>query len=104
MTKFARFSEAHQLTPYFQAIHGYPDRKADVLTCLKAQHTGPMIFFGDAWADYEAAQQAQVHFIGVETAERSRPFADLNIPTIPNFEDTQAILNSIRQMEQTRRS
>jgi phosphoglycolate phosphatase-like HAD superfamily hydrolase len=56
----------HGLIEAFVEVHGYPETKAEVLHGLRAASPGrPLIFFGDAQADLDAAQQARVPFVAV---------------------------------------
>jgi phosphoglycolate phosphatase-like HAD superfamily hydrolase len=55
------------LGSYFVAVHGSPRTKTEIVRQLLADyHLDPsrVLFLGDAMADYEAAQAADLHFIG----------------------------------------
>ncbi|WP_407540045.1 HAD hydrolase-like protein [Deinococcus radiomollis] len=53
----------HTLTAFFDSVNGYPDSKATTLDRLR--RLGPVIFFGDAPADLEAARQTGTTFVAV---------------------------------------
>lgn len=78
------------LLSYFEKIYAYPSPKPEVLTALKETLQQEVVFFGDTKADYQAAQEAGVHFIGV-TSAKEMPFKDLGIPLIPDFTDHEQV-------------
>lgn len=77
----------HGIEHHFQALYGYPDRKAEVLTRLKQQCDHPIVFFGDAEADHDAAKAAGVSFILVEGSKGLQPLNGESVPTIQDFRD-----------------
>lgn len=81
----------HGIEHHFQALYGYPDRKAEVLTRLKGHCHHPIVFFGDAEADHDAAKAAGVSFILVEGSEGLQPLAGEAVPTIQDFRDHETI-------------
>ncbi|RMG17644.1 MAG: HAD family hydrolase [Bacteroidetes bacterium] len=86
--------ESQGLSHFFEEVYAFPDAKADVMRRLKAEQQAQIVFWGDTLADYRAAQEAGVFFIGVTTA-RQNPFRGLGIPTIPDFTAAQRIDNLI---------
>ncbi len=78
--------EALQIRDQFAEVYAFPDKKADVLTKLKALHPGqPIVFWGDTILDYRASVEARVNFIGIRKPEAD-PFEDVDAHTIPDFE------------------
>lgn len=75
----------HGLREHFEEVYAFPQPKAEVLRALRQRFQAEIVFWGDTLADYRAAQEADVCFIGLTTA-RVNPFASLDIPTIPHFE------------------
>ncbi len=93
-TEIMQILQQRGLTTSFQEIFGYPLSKTEVLLNLKKQLPADRItFFGDALADYEAANASHVRFIGVDV-HHSEVFDSLNIPVIADFSD----LNQINQL------
>lgn len=90
LAEVAEMVQKHGIGHHFAGLFGYPDRKPQVLQRLQQQYQ-PLIFFGDAVADYTAAQSAGVAFIGVVNPDLPHRFADLPIPTIQQFTDPAAI-------------
>jgi hypothetical protein len=80
-----------EITEQFAEVYAFPDKKADVLTKLKEIHPDqPIVFWGDTILDYHASQSADVTFIGVRKPE-GNPFTDLDVHTIPDFEDHEGL-------------
>lgn len=86
----------HNIAHHFARIYGYPSTKEAVLNVLKQEYR-TVIFFGDAIADYEAAQGAGVHFVGVIDTMTSERFDGLGIPCIHQFENMPAIQSVIQK-------
>jgi len=76
--------EDHKLTQYFEGLHAFPEKKAEVMLTLKKKHDAKIVFWGDTLADYAAAQAADVFFIGLSNAGEN-PFSKLSIPCISDF-------------------
>ncbi|MEZ4732465.1 MAG: HAD hydrolase-like protein [Caldilineaceae bacterium] len=58
--------ERRNLLGYFTKVYGSTTAKADALRSIRAVHSGsPLVFFGDAVGDWEAAQAADVAFVAV---------------------------------------
>ena len=87
--------QSKALSHYFQAMYGYPCSKAEVLRQLKSQYReDSIVFFGDAWADYQVAQLAGVRFIGVDVYS-SLTFDNTDVPVIKDFSDLERIAEMI---------
>lgn len=84
----------HHLGDFFEELYAFPSPKAEVMLGLKKRYQAEIVFWGDTMADYRASVDADVHFIGVTTAEVN-PFLDLDIPTIPDFSDQKALQDII---------
>lgn len=80
----------HNLESFFEELYAFPSPKADVMLGLKAHFDAEIVFWGDTMADYQAATEANVHFIGLTTATVN-PFTHLDIPTIPDFSDKERV-------------
>ena len=79
--------QALAIEDHFQAVYAFPDEKTDALSQLRAHHpTRPIVFWGDTLLDYRASRSAQVTFIGVGRPD-ANPFEDLEVHTIPDFQD-----------------
>jgi HAD superfamily hydrolase (TIGR01549 family) len=87
----------HGIFDYFEGVYGYPESKLEVLARLKQEYGMRIIFFGDALADYEAAQKAGVFFVGVES-QAQEIFGNPRISKIGDFTDRrelEAILDKL---------
>ena len=71
---------------YFTKVYGSTTAKADALYAIRAVHRdSPIVFFGDAVGDWEAAQTAAVAFIAVVN-ERDN-FGDQPVIKLWSFAD-----------------
>jgi phosphoglycolate phosphatase-like HAD superfamily hydrolase len=95
LAEIEKLMQEKGLAHYFQAMYGYPSQKTEVLQQLKTQHSEqPFLFFGDGWADYEAAQSAGVLFIGVDTNSLCT-FTQVDIPLINDFSNLDQVIKLI---------
>ncbi len=56
------------LQPYFVEVHGSPRPKADIIREITARYRyipSQCLFIGDALADYRAANETGLHFLGI---------------------------------------
>jgi phosphoglycolate phosphatase-like HAD superfamily hydrolase len=81
--------QQHGILANFEGVYGYPESKAEVLARLKQERGMPLVFFGDALTDYEAAQAAGVSFIGFESQGQEQ-FRE-SVPRVGDFSDQRAL-------------
>lgn len=81
----------HRLTAFLQDWYSTDD-KAEVLLMLKRKFNTNLVFWGDTFADYEAAKKAEVPFIAVVLPHIDRSFAELKVPVIQDFTKKKKIL------------
>jgi HAD superfamily hydrolase (TIGR01509 family) len=63
-----RIVEGKGLQPYFVEVHGSPRPKAEIIRELTARYhyiPDKCLFIGDALADYRAANETGLHFLGI---------------------------------------
>lgn len=87
----------HGIDHHFVDIFGFPERKSQVLQKLKQRYP-KLIFFGDAVADYEAAQSAGAVFIGVINPDLPWRFDGYVVPTIEQFKNSVALHALLREL------
>ncbi|UFU11957.1 HAD hydrolase-like protein (plasmid) [Ideonella dechloratans] len=92
------------LEAHFAAIYGGEMPKAEALRTIKAAHmNGPIVFFGDSSADYEAAREAGAAFVAVVCEHDN--FQSESVVRITDFSHRagveQAILQSLAQRRAT---
>lgn len=76
--------QRRNLLTYFAALYGSTTPKAVALRTIRAANPGkPLVFFGDAIGDWDAAQEAGVAFIAVVN-ERDN-FGDHPVIKLPSF-------------------
>ncbi len=66
-----------QMGRYFTSVHGSPRRKTPIVADLLEKHSlngAECLFVGDAMADYRAAQENALQFIGRVTETQDNPF------------------------------
>ncbi|MEM6846860.1 MAG: HAD family hydrolase [Pseudomonadota bacterium] len=68
--------EARGLTPYFSGINGTPTSKREALETSTAKGAKPRLMVGDAMADFRAAHDAGVPFLGVVPNGHQSPFPE----------------------------
>ena len=67
------------LRDYFREVFGSPREKADLLRDIMTRYrtdSAQLLFVGDAWSDYEAAREAEVHFLGIVASGNENPFPE----------------------------
>lgn len=85
---------------FFKQAFGYPAAKREVLAQLGQDYSpGHVTFFGDALADFEAAQVAGVDFVGVCLDSDSCVFTSLGVPIIRDFSDLPSVIRLIKGAE-----
>jgi len=91
--------EEKRILDFFDSVHGYPSRKSTVLERLVIRFgEGKVVFFGDSPNDWDAAQKAGAHFVGVRLGEIT-PFLDgLDVPIIRDFSDHSALIRLIQAL------
>jgi phosphoglycolate phosphatase-like HAD superfamily hydrolase len=78
------------LAKYFLEIHGSPRTKSEIVRQIMAAHglrSEEAVFLGDALADYEAASDSGLRFIGRVAAGQTNLFP----PDIPEVQDFSGI-------------
>jgi HAD superfamily hydrolase (TIGR01549 family) len=74
-----RVAERKGLDHYFSEIHGSPRAKIDIIHEILARHAlvpNRCLFIGDAVADYQAARDAGLPFLGIVSAGAPSPFPE----------------------------
>lgn len=87
----------HQLTPFLQDWYSTPE-KADVLSMLKRKFQADLVFWGDTYLDYEAAQKANVPFIAVVLPHVTRDFEKFGVPVIQDFSNPNQVLQIVEEL------
>lgn len=87
--------ERRNLLGYFTKVYGSTTAKADALRAIRAIHAdSPIVFFGDATGDWEAARSAAVAFVAVVN-ERDN-FGVLPVMKLHNFANLTEVERCIR--------
>jgi phosphoglycolate phosphatase len=93
--------EANGLLQCFSGVYDGSTTKALALDAI-VQHVGrgqgPVVFFGDAVADLEAAIEARVGFVGV--TREANNFVGTSVPTIHDFSDIQNVWRRVAEATQ----
>ena len=74
-----RVAERKRLDYYFREIHGSPRAKIDIIHDILTRHAlvpDHCLFIGDAIADYRAARDAGLPFLGIVSADAPSPFPE----------------------------
>ena len=77
--------ERKALAAYFVEVHGSPRHKTTIIADILARYSfspGHCLFLGDALADYRAALETGLCFLGIVSANRPSIFPD-GVPTSP---------------------
>ena len=89
-----RLLKAADLSDALEAVYGAPTSKPDALREIIDRVAGmPLVFFGDAVADREAATQNAVAFVGM-TGEHDA-FDLTPVPKLVDFSDVQTVLDAV---------
>lgn len=91
--ELGRILKARHLTEYFKGVYAIPWVKKDVIKDImyvEKISSDEVVFIGDAFEDYQAAQSAQVFFIGRRS---SKSFRDADIPVYENLFDIKTYLS-----------
>lgn len=75
------------LREQFKDVYGYPHKKRDILFSIKGRFEHEIIFFGDSMKDWQAAQEAEVQFIGIDATQFSNPLRGQPIHMIGSFDE-----------------
>ncbi len=87
--------ERRNLLPYFTKVYGSTTPKANALHAIRAIHAdSPIVFFGDATGDWEAARSADVAFVAVVN-ERDN-FGELPVMKLHSFANLTEVERCIR--------
>ncbi|MGL4608240.1 MAG: HAD family hydrolase [Trueperaceae bacterium] len=87
--------ERLHIRDFFREVFGYPVAKVSALKRINQQYK-ELIFIGDSMADYEAAHEANVHFVGICEREHN-PFIGLDIVTFSNYGELGRIIRRISE-------
>jgi phosphoglycolate phosphatase-like HAD superfamily hydrolase len=88
--------ERRDLGAFFQAAHGSPALKPDILRDLLARHglaPEDACFVGDAGTDFEAAECCGVPFVGVVAPGRASPF-ERTVRIVPDLTSLDLVLEA----------
>lgn len=78
----------------FEEIYGYPNSdKARILIDISNKYNKPVFFFGDTILDMQAAEKANVYFIGIETEKGT--FDGLKVNKVKDFREIEHIQHFI---------
>jgi len=82
-----RIAERRGMMAWLTSVHGSPTTKGDIVRALMAEHdlhAQHCVFIGDAMADWRAARETGVAFIGRVATNRPNPFPG-GVQTIPDL-------------------
>ena len=77
----------NNLREQFKEVYGAPHKKKDVLFSIKGRFEQEIIFFGDSMEDWQAAQDAEVQFIGIDATEFTNPLRGQPIHIVGSFDE-----------------
>ncbi len=75
------------LREQFKEVYGHPHKKKDILFSIKGRFEQEIIFFGESMKDWQAAQEADVQFIGIDAAEFSNQLRGEPIHMVGSFDE-----------------
>lgn len=82
------------LRDYFREVFGSPREKGallrDIMTCYRTD-SARLLFVGDAWSDFEAARETEVHFLGIVASGNENPFPE----DVDTFADLGALADRL---------
>lgn len=86
----------NDLHTYFRALYCGDTPKPLALRQIKKSHfQQPIVFFGDAVADLNAAHDARVAFVGVVAEQNA--FTSLCVPTVSSFVSSEQVWVNVEQ-------
>ncbi len=83
-----------ELRDYFREVLGSPREKGDLLRGIMTRYrmdSTRLLFVGDAWSDYEAARETEVHFFGIVASGTENPFPE----DVETFADLGALADRL---------
>lgn len=77
----------NNITHHFISAYGGVPKKSIVINEIKQNYGSDIVFFGDTMVDYNAAEEADVTFVGLRSSKYHDPFKELDICKVHSFEE-----------------
>jgi phosphoglycolate phosphatase-like HAD superfamily hydrolase len=90
--------ERLEIMGMFDEVFGFPVTKVDALKSLSCNNE-KVVYFGDALADHEAAEESGANFIAVYSAINPDVFGEREITTIKDYSNSEDINNLLHRIQ-----